>query len=212
MHKRGQITIYVIVGIILIGGIFLLFSLNDSPEDIDTVSHAQYTGLIEGCMKMGMTRTLDMIGMYLPEIGPLQTVPTDEEYALMIENHLDYYLPYCLETLPVKTKTEVIFSPSGIIIETDIIGERGTDIQEKEFGMYSIEYGNYDVRHIFELSRLLIDTYDEGICVSCTVPYASDNNLVVDIVSVTDTEIVATIIHPTLLDGEEYRFTFNNEI
>ena len=241
MKKRGQVTIFIVIALVLVGIVGLYFSLtgrldlsgpvNPSVEEVyvftqSCIEKVAYNALSDVGRNGGYVEPTNLsafngIPYYISE-GE-NHMPSKEMIENEISKSVSDALPACtwgFENFPdlvidqttVKTRTKIENDKIILNVEYPLRIVKGEDISTlKDFKDIEIPVRLGIIYDSIE--RMLIDQESAtGICLSCLLDVTTQNNLYINMTNYDENTIFFTVIDEnSKINEENFEFKFANE-
>lgn len=237
--KKGQLTLFVIIALILIIAIIITFYIKPLKENPNKIAEIRpIESFVQGCIEKTAKNALYLIGQQGGYIEPTQlstdynvayffyddrnTMPTKEQIENEISKYINSELPFCTNNfieLPdfdveddvVKTKTTILENKIRLDIKYPLTIKRG------DVG-YHLEYFNAEINSNLNtihgaIEQIIIEQVKnpDRVCFSCLTNIGAENDLTIDLVDQQENTIVFTIFDDSLIiDNSSYEFMFAN--
>tara|TARA_Y100000310_G_scaffold344163_1_gene455466 strand:+ start:1400 stop:2134 length:735 start_codon:yes stop_codon:yes gene_type:complete len=240
MKNRGQLTIFIIVGIVIIALVVLIFSLKTGiikqPLNPDTEKVYDF---VQGCIEEEGIKTIYTIGQnggYFssPEFSTDTGVPyyysdgknympSKEQVEKQIDLSIDEKLSLCIKDFvdfpdlritQREIKTQTTISENNIILNVNypisIVKGESTSLIEDFETEIPVRVGI-----VYDSIEKIIQeqlTHDESICLSCLLNVSLENNLYVDMFEHDNETTIFTFRDETSkINDETFVWTFANK-
>ena len=238
MNKRGQISVFIVVAIVIVAGLLIYFSLREGPAISVSPEIAPVFNLVQGCLEKSSLDAVYHIGQYggyyvVPERASKIGMPfyydggrsyilskeqLEFELAKFVENDLFFCtknfvsLPdYFVNAGEIKVEAEIVKGEVKFFIDYPLSIKKGEDV----FTINSFE-GNVESRlnTIYEISSLIVEdlVLEEGlVCINCISKIAEENEIIIGIDNdlFNENVLVFTLIdEKELIGGEHYKYYF----
>ncbi len=240
MEKRGQVTIFIVVAIVLVGAVGLYFSLRGELKgDKFTLESEGIYLFVENCIESTAEEAIYNIGQsggyFLPPefstasgvpyyyYNGQNYIPYKEEIEEEISEYVNEMLSFCIKNFvdfpefdvdesEVKTKTQI--KNNKLIFDVEyplrIIKGESTSLL-KNFENIEIPVRLGIVYDAVE--KIIQDQLDhENICLSCILDIVLENDLYIEMIDY-DKETIIFIIRDenSKIDDESFEFKFANK-
>jgi hypothetical protein len=211
--RKGQISLFMILGIILLGAALLFFQMQKDEVAVDKDAiQSSAIGLpiqqfTQSCIEKSANEAIlqnSLKGGYflLPEetfpdaFGGVpyyvrngeNYVPNDGKIAHEIGLYVDALLEICLEgfntfadqgyTVESKASTSSVFlSPTQTTLNVNLPLTITQENLQKTVSSFQLELATKEMYDMLSLSRLIVETFDDGLCLSCIADAAEQSNL-----------------------------------
>ena len=237
INKRGQITIFIIFAIIIVGAIIVYFSLNNNSKDIVNPATNEIYSFVKDCIKKTGEDAIYQIaqngGYYLPtKVSTANGIPyyyySGENLLISkteIENQLAFYinnnLKYCTGSFEDFPQSSV---DSGEVLSEVMIEEGQIKINAnypliitKNEKTYSLKnFKDIIVRTRFDaiyksLEKIIKDQLTrEDVCLSCITNIALENDLIINIIGLEETTLFVIQDENSKINGVPIKWQFAN--
>ncbi len=240
INKRGQVTIFVIIAILLISSVALYFlfgsSLGFGQRNLDPDIEKVYL-FAEDCMKGNLEESLYWVGQgggyYLPRESFTNSngipyyiyngdfyYPTEETINNEISSYINSNIDYCLNEF--KNFSEFNISKGDISSITEIKNEEVVSevnypitiqrVDEKTI-IKDFEVKTYSrIKEMYEFAGEILQTYsNDGLCLSCIYETAAVKDFKIDITNDEEGIIITIIDETPQRNHYEFKFAIYNE-
>lgn len=237
--KKGQVTIFIILAIIIAGGIIFYFSIKGSEQESYSPELTGVVSFIKNCIEetgLEATYYIGQNGGYYspPEISTLgktpyyyyeneNLMPSKQKVENEISNYIDKMLGYCIEEFvdfqDMKIDAKEIKSNTKIYDEEIIINVNYPLIIEKDNTLMQIENFN-DIKIqtrvgiIYDSIKEIIKQQQkskETICISCITNIALKNDLTIEITKTQDATIFIIKDEKSEINNIPLKWVFANK-
>lgn len=233
MQKRGQITVFIILGTILIGSLFFLVyfnmdkGLDDLPEDTkSSIIKVQ----VESCIKQNADPAIFLLGInggysedYLESFSlhydsGIDYVPSLETMEKELSNIIRSGIMYCIDDLDqdittlkdMKVDTKIFEDSIFFEVDVPIIINKSTS--ESRIDKFSYTFNNIDLKNIHEANQKVIDVQKEfgtDICLTCLSEIGTEHDLEITAINeIKDLTIFVITDNNTIINEQPYNFAF----
>ena len=222
INKRGQVTIFIIIAIIIIAAVSLYFIFREkiSVDDIDYVEAFPVQSFVQECLETTSKQTLYFIGLHggyyiPPEESTIYGVPYylySEEYLIpsinKIENEISDFIEgsliVCVDEFKdfqefnitqgeIKTRTSIEKDFVSIKVDYPLTIEREGIVSRIE--EFEVEVP-VRLNTLYYASEFILNSHFENdgeLCLSCLLDYQEENSLQIQMQS-NEEDIVYEII------------------
>jgi hypothetical protein len=207
MNKRGQLTMFIIIAILVVAGVALFFvfrgDVNDrSSGDIDTLD---VINLVEICLEESVKDALYFVGLHggykdFPEEsnsvgipyyldGKNSLVPSENKIEKEISEFMTEFISFCVGEFEIiqEVNVEILQDPEvkTSMRDDEIIFDLKYSLRVIKGDSFSIiEEFSYissiRLKVLYETSKFIVNSHLEnsgGLCVSCLLEYARENQV-----------------------------------
>jgi hypothetical protein len=239
MNKRGQVTLYVIIALVVLAAIiaFIYFQGGIVPISAEIKPVQSF---VESCIKGTAGDALIFIGQQggyynLPQNSVDDYVyyfynnksyaPSRETIETQLSLYMDEMLPFCtgnfsdfpnlrIEANPksVKTRATIVKDKVRIDITYDIIVGKGKETQRLE--KFSAEIPSRLFTVYKAIQNIIAEQLKDpgNICLSCLTNLAAANDLYINVGDYSNSTVIFTITdNKTLIKNAPYEFVFANK-
>ena len=239
MGKRGQVTLFVVMAIIIVGSAIGILYTQTGLFKGETVNPeiAPIKSFVDGCVAETGKGALVIIGQqggyYQPPALSLSRypyyfynnkslVPSISKIESELADYFNQNLPFCIENF-------ANFSDFNIVADSQVISKATILADKVRFDVVykiTIKKGDSTYRlssfsteipsRLITIYRVIQDFMAEqlkdptSICVSCTMNLALDNNLFIDDVYSQNNTLFIITDNQTLINNYPYKFLFAN--
>ncbi len=238
MYKRGQITIFIILGIIILAAVGLFIFQDDkvikTPTTLDT---APITSFVERCIKSTAQEGIFENGRqggyfvlpehsttYLFEDVPyfinLTQFPNDKIIANELGNYIDTLLDFCLDFSAFEKRgynfttgkpvSEVTLNKKEFKINTQLPIRIKLGSQTKDISSFSVSVPATQFYQDLTLARKILGSMNnEDICLTCFSNLADQNKIYVGILPIYNQTYIFDLKNTNyLINQEVFHFKF----
>jgi len=203
MEKRGQLTIFIIIAIVVVAGAIILFSFYNPLKSQNPEVDAVYS-FVENCIKTSGGEVILKIGegggyFFPPELSTDEGITyyysdgkTNFPLKENIENEIAYYvnkkLSFCVgefENFPELNISQGQIESSAKILDDKVVlevkyplsvqAEEGVVIPEDFEVEIPIRFGV-----VYDSAKSFVEDSKESVCLSCAADLIDANNLKID--------------------------------
>jgi len=237
MNKRGQISVFIVVAIVIVAGLLIYFSLREGPTVSVNPEIAPVFNLVQGCLEKSSLDAVYHIGQYggyyvVPERASKIGMPfyydrgrsyilskeqLEFELAKFVENDLFFCtknfveLPgYLVTSSEIKVNVDVAENEVKFRIDYPLSIKKGEDV----FTINSFESrvdSRLDIIYSMALKIAEMLIRDRGtICINCISDLALENEVIVGIDQDLYNEdvLIFSLVDQSDINEEEYRYYF----
>lgn len=233
MNKRGQLTIFIIAAVLIVGLFILGFFLLKSKNEVPTLYVDSIKNYVDACVKQTGEDAIAEIGKhggyYFPPVSSTRTgiayyyanktnmLPSQSVLEDQISLYVKENLFFCTKNFVDFTNYNV--TQGNISVETTISKDK-VDIkvnypltisQGEEVSRIDSFENEINVRLglIYNSIASVVNSSTSGICLSCTYDIANKNDLYVQMLDYNqNTVIVIFIDKNSEINKEEYRYVY----
>lgn len=246
MKKRGQISVFIILGIIILSVIAALFFLRQSKvasavEEIPLTINTEPVELfVEQCLRSTAEEAIQKNGLsggyfilpvsstnslfsnvpYYFDLGQ-NRFPQDALLAEQIGKYVDALLDFCLNDFRLFTekgyvikaeppKTTALIKSHKITLTTTLPLTITLGVQQRELSTFRVELEGSQLYDDLQLAREIVASQEnEDICLTCFTPQATEQQVFVGILPITqDTYLYELTDDDYRIGNEPYQLRF----
>ncbi|PIN74243.1 hypothetical protein COV20_01350 [Candidatus Woesearchaeota archaeon CG10_big_fil_rev_8_21_14_0_10_45_16] len=211
MQKRGQVTVFVIVALLVLGLSALIFVLNEriTPE-IKPVDTAPVQQFVESCLQKTLSEGISFIAEnggynHLPELSSSDafhnapyyvylgedTSPTLQSIQRQLADYITSQLPFCIQQFKafpytisfseISTRVSILLGMVDADISFPITIEQGE--QQATLDTFRVSQPS-SLFEMYSASQEIVDytlLFDNAICFDCIDDTAQKNNLQISV-------------------------------
>lgn len=237
MNKRGQVTIFIIIAILIIAFAVIYFTvLNNQKENLDTIDSDSVYYFVQSCFESTAEKIIYNVGKgggyYFPPSKSLDSgtpiylyygekyVPSKKDIEEEISHSIGGELPLCIKNFQSFTDYEI--SDREISVTTEILND--TVRVKMDYPIYvskgeatdKIEEFNAEIKVRFGtvynsiLEEINSET-EQGICISCINKIIEENNLYLEMFNYRDLGVIFVWTDKKFeLNGENFEYVYAN--
>jgi|APSaa5957512622_1039677.scaffolds.fasta_scaffold59484_1 hypothetical protein len=231
MYKRGQMTVFFIVGILILGTATLVFFLSDftssEPQDLLGDSIQNY---VQSCVESTAEEGLDYISLHggyysLPQLsyddlpyyyyGGKQNVISKGELETQLGMYMDNELRFCLQNFLLfrnqgytfdtgDVKTNVAVKKEAVVFDVVFPLTVKRDALARSFDVFTA-VRSHNVGKVHEGVTSFVNQEEESaLCISCLHDIANEMDVRVEMIPI-DNDIIFDVY------GEDITYSFANQ-
>lgn len=238
MAKRGQITIFIVLGILLLLVLAVFFFLSGEKQEPNILNVGLVQEYVQSCLKKTLEDAVfenSKRGGYfvLPEkstAGLAENVPyyfdseenifpLDELLAQQLAKYVDSLVDLCVNDFPKdqgynftfsKPSSQAVLTAQKIILKTNLPLTIAKNSQVKEISSFATEISAKKIYPAFQIAKEIVKSQKgKEVCLSCFSESVSKNGLFVNLLAIsTDTYLFDIESEDYFKDGEKYHLRF----
>jgi len=238
MHKRGQIALFVIIALLIVGGAFaVLYTQTDLFKKTEQINPeiAPINSFIKNCVKSVGEDALIITGLQggyfnLPSnsfagkvyyaFGNKSFFPKKQDIEGQISYYMNEKLPLCTNNFAdfpdfIVNASKEIVSKSSIIRDKVKFDVNWNVLIKKGDSIYRISSFSNEVpsrlNTIYSINQRINEENLEGnsFCISCIANLGAENNIRIDVLNFDNsTRLFVLTDNQTLIDNTPYQFIF----
>lgn len=238
MERKGQVTLFVIIAILIVVAGILVYNFALSPEGGRSVSSSEVETYVSDCIDKSFLEVLTYVGdgggYYIPPVlkspqgfsyyydGESFILPTRERIEEEIENGVNNEVLFCLDGFREFSNLEIEarqIESSVKIEDTRVLlsVEYPISITDGEERVLLKDFSGYQVSvRLGEIHNGILELFNDnyylngGTCLDCLLDFMEESEVEVEIYSEGEDDIF--IFRDYLEEGEgAYRFMFANK-
>jgi regulator of extracellular matrix RemA (YlzA/DUF370 family) len=239
MYKRGQVALFVVMAIIIVGGAVGILYTQTGLFKGETLNPeiAPIKSFIDNCVSETGKGALFIIGQQggyfqLPALslsrypyyfyGNKSLMPSKSKIETELAGYMNDNLPLCIENFANFSDFDITTESQAVSKVTILADKVNFDVSyrlsiKKGDAIYGLSSFSTEIpsrlNTIYNVVQSMIQEQlkdPSSICISCNMNLASDNNLFIDDVYTQDDRVFIITDNQTLIDGNSFEFKFAN--